>query len=544
MLKLELRSKKRGKVSCGRILLILLINSLWFLMLSLGVALSKVQDQNFNSFLLDFSIILLSVEFFLLIFTILVEFDTMVLNTGEIEFFSSIPISPGAYRSAKYLSFLSFIMFLNLSYNLSPTFVLAFAKSFGYKISTAQLLKASCAYFAISTIFVILISNFMLLLMLLMGRRLKLQKLKKFIFPMQILAVFLTFLIYQVINKYFSIQNDGTDIFKWLDEKLSSFSFLIPQVIFSKIFVWMMGIGSIKLNLAEIFSLLIVLLVLSIAPFYAFKIENLQNILTAFEPVNDAKSYRFLNFLRKAKRIFFKSGLEFAFYEFVYIHLRRDKSVMVKILSMLAISMAIAVYLLFFEEPIDPLSAPISRANVLILSSLFFTVIVGITSISSHHDYEASWIYHFIVKEKIFEAINGGLKVLWHHVLIPQLAIFTLIYLTSSGKAVQVFLHILVTIVLLRIFFNLTALSSVHLPFSQRIEKLSSLDKLLIQIFPFFGVLISVFFENGLYRLLLNFGNYLLFGLMLSLAFAFGKYTDLLLKQKLKRSSAWEVSER
>ncbi len=543
MLKLELRSKKEGKISYERILLIFVINFLWFLMLGSGIALSKSQNQNFDSFLLDFSFILLSIEFLLLIFMILIEFDTAVLNIGEIEFFLSIPIDSRTYRAGKYLSFLSFVLFLNLSYNLSPTLVLAFVNSFGYPISTVDTLKVLCAYFLTSTFFVVLISNFMLLIMLLVGRKLKLRKLKKFIYPIQISAVFLTFLIYQIVNKYFSTQNDGADIFKWVDEKFSSFSFLIPQVIFSKIFVWMSGMGSVDLNFIEIVSLLIISSVLLIAPFYALKIENLQNISTIFEPSNDAKSYRFLKFLRKAKQIFFKSSVEFAFYELVYIHLRRDKSVMVKIFSTFAISVAIAIYILFFEELSNPLNMPISRANILMLTSLFFTVSAGITAISSHRNYEASWVYHFIPKEKIFEAINGGFKVLWHHILIPQLAIFTLVYSISFGEVVQVFIHILTTSVLLKIFFNLTALISIHLPFSQRIEKLSSADKLLIQTFPFFGVIISIFFENGLYRLITNFGSFLLFGLMLFLAFAFERYTNSLLKQKLKKDFVWQISE-
>ncbi len=543
MLKLELRSKKEGKISYERILLIFAINFLWFLMLSSGIALSKSQSQSFSSFLLDFSLVLLSVEFLLLIFTILVEFDSAVLNVDEIEFFLSIPLDSTIYRVGKYLSFLLFVLFLNLSYNLSPTLVLAFANSFGFSTSTVIIARVCFAYFLTSTFFVVLISNFMLLIMLLLGRKLKIQKLKKFILPIQISAVFLTFLIYQVVSKYFSAQDEHINIFKLADEKLSSFSFLMPQIIFSKIFVWISGMGSVNLNFIEILPLLMLSSFLLVAPFYALRIENLQNISTVFEPSNDVKNYRFIKLLKKANRVFFKDDVELAFYELVYIHLRRDKSVMVKIFSTLAISVAIAIYVLFFEKLSNPLATPLSKGNILMLTSLFFTVTTGITTISSHRNYEASWVYHFIAREKIFDAINGGFKVLWHHILIPQIAIFSFVYLISLDKFSQVFLHILTTVVLLKIFFNLTALISARLPFSQRVEKLSSADKLLIQTFPFFGVIASVFFENVFYQLTTNLGNFLLLGLVLIMAFAFEKYTGLLLKRKLRNVLTWQISE-
>jgi hypothetical protein len=512
-------------------------------MLSFGIALSKSQSQSFGSFLLDFSFVILSVEFLLLIFTILVEFDSTVLNIDEIEFFLSIPLDSTTYRAGKYLSFLSFVLFLNLSYNLSPTLVLAFANLFGFPTSTLIILKVCFAYFFTSTFFVVLISNFMLLIMLLLGRKLKIQKLKKIILPIQISAVFLTFLIYQVVNKYFSTQDEHINVFKLVDEKFSSFSFLIPQVVFSKIFVWISGIESVNLNFVEILPLIMLLSFLLIAPLYALKIENLQNISTVFEPSNSVKIYRFIKLLKRAKQIFFKSDVELAFYELVYIHLRRDKSVMVKILSTLVISIAIAIYILFFEKLSNPLTTPISRSNILMLTSLFFTVTAGITTISSHRNFEASWVYHFITREKIFDAINGGFKVLWHHILIPQIAIFTFVYWISLGKFSQVLLHILTTVVLLKIFFNLTALISARPPFSQRVEKLSSADKLLIQTFPFFGVIAAVFFENMLYRLIIDLGNSLLFVLVLIIAFAFEEYTGLFLKRKLKNSLIWQISE-
>ncbi len=521
LLKIDLRSRTEGKISYGRIFLILGTNFVWFLMLSLGIALSGVQMQSLRFFLFNFSFVLFSIELLLMVFTVLAEFDTIVLNPAEVEFLSMTPIDSLAYRIAKYLNFLFFVSLLSFSFNLPPAFVLLFLND----------LKTSFAYLITSTGFAILISNAVLLIILLIGRRLKVSNLKKLILPMQIFAVFLVFFLYQILNRYLS-GDFGNDILNLIYKKIH-FSALVPQIIASKVFLHIAGISLGELSLFEVLSVVIVWMFIFIAPILAFKIGNLQNILSAYESSGKReRKYLVLRILEKLKGLFFKSDTGLATYELVYVHIRRDRSVMVKIFSASAISVAVAVYLLIFDDISNPLKNPNSRANVLMLISLFFNVSMGIISISNHRDYEMSWVYHFIAEDEVYEAINGGFKVLWHHIFIPLLVIFSFVYLISVGEVYSVSLHMLTTFVLLKIFFNLMALNSSHFPFSQPVEKLSSSDKILIQFFSFLAVICAILFERGFYPLILKFGIFPVFMLMFVLMVALERYTSHILKQK------------
>jgi len=197
---------------------------------------------------------------------------------------------------------------------------------------------------------------------------------------------------------------------------------------------------------------------------------------------------------------------------------------------------------LIFREIKDPLNEPATRANILMLISLFFNTTAGITAISNHRNYEVRWIYNFIAREKAFEAINGGFKVLWHHILIPSLFIFSSVYLASTGEVIPVLIHISTTALMLKIFFNLTALSSICFPFSRRIEKLSSADKILIQFSSFIAVIFAVLLQRGFYRAILDFKSPYVAIFMLGFLIFSERYTGYILKQRAKEF-AWETGE-
>ncbi len=548
LLKIDLRSKKQRRANYGRIVLIFITNFLWFLLLSITIALSLVPENGMHiiseyeiaPFLFNFSFILFSVQILLLIFTVLVEFETLVLNPAEIEFLSSLPVGFVSYGIAKYMNFLFFVFLLSFSINLPPTFVLLIFNLLG--ILQLKGFVVSLSYFVISSLLAIITSNFVLLFMLLIGRGLRFSKLKKILFPAQITAVFLTFFIYQIINKFFSTANSSGGLISLIDKISKNFPFLAPQIIASKFFVFLAGFRTVALNFYDIFFVFISLFVL-IAPIFTLKIETLKNIVDSAQTSEKRRSYLMIEVVKFFKKILFKKEIEFTMYEFVYIHLRRDRSVMIKILSAFAIGIAVAIYLLFFDEVKNPLIKPFSKANVLMLISIFFNVTAGITAITNHRSYEARWIYHFISADEIFYAVNGAFKVLWHHILIPLLVIFSILYFISLKSSQIVLLHILTTAVLSKIFFNIVSLISSNLPFSQPVEKLSSVGKVLIQFSSFFAVLIAVSFERGFYFVILKFKNLIFTGAILLLLIVVERYTFHIFRQKISMVVRWRAEE-
>ena len=548
LLKIDLRSKKPGKANYGRIVLILTTNFLWFSLLSLTIAFSIVPadgasvipESEIVSFLLNFSFIVFSIEILLVIFTVLVEFETLVLNPGEIDFFVSLPVDPASYRFAKYMNFLFFILMLSFSLNLPPSLMILFLGLSG--ILQINGLSVSFSYFVVSNLVVLITSNLVLLFMLFIGRGLKLSKLKKFLFPAQIMAVFITFFVYQIINKFFTGSNFSDDLFTLIDRVLKNFSFLIPQVLASKFFVFFAGFKEVSLSFFDVFSITVALLIL-FSPVFVLKIETLKNIIDSSQTTGEAGKYAVFKIIKFLRKFLFKREIEFAIYELVYIHLRRDRSVMVKIFSAFVIGIAIFLYFLLFDEVKNPLIEPTSKANVLMLVSIFFNVTAGITAIVSHRNYEANWVYNFISIDEVFYVVKGALKVLWHHILIPLLVLFSILYLLSLKSFEIVLLHILTTAILTKIFFNIVALISSDLPLSQPVEKLSSAEKILIQFASFFAVVIAVSFERGFYFVILKFKNIILTGAILTMLIIAERYTFRIFKQKIERVIRWKIRE-
>ncbi|MDW8109391.1 MAG: hypothetical protein RMJ81_07050 [Candidatus Kryptonium sp.] len=534
-LKIDLRTGKEGKVSYERILLILLINFFWFFMLSFSIAISGTNKQSLTLLLLDFAFIIFTVELVLIIFNILVEFDVILLNSREVEFFSYLPIDSTTYGFAKYLNFLFFVSLLNFSLNLSPAVVLLILNTFIPNVNAESFVKISVAYLIVSSLYVIFVSNLVFLVLFFLGKGIKLKKFKEIILPAQIFAVFIVFLIYQLINKYL-ISSDGTgSIFITASENLKFLKFL-PQFIFSKIFVSLSGVGNVTLQSTEIVGIAIIFFILLIVPSLIFNLENIKNMLASYTyNKRSEKRYLIVRFLERFKDLFFKSELGLATYELVYAYLRKDKSIKVKVLSAFFISIAIAVYFVFFDVVEDPLANPDSRANVMTLLSLFFNVTAGIVAIQSHRDHQASWIYHFVRTEEIYDVFRAGLMVLWHHVLIPLIVIFFFIYLVKIGDLASVSFHFVVTFLVLKIFFNFANLLFANLPLSQPMEKLSSIDKILPQFFALFAVFVVIIFERGAYGLVLKSESYLSALFVLIFLIVVERYSLKVIKQKVVR---------
>lgn len=534
-LKIDLRTGKEGKVSYERILLILLINFFWFFMLSFSIAISGTNKQSLTLLLLDFAFIIFTVELVLIIFNILVEFDVILLNSREVEFFSYLPIDSTTYGFAKYLNFLFFVSLLNFSLNLSPAVVLLILNTFIPNVNAESFVKISVAYLIVSSLYVVFVSNLVFLVLFFLGKGIKLKKFKEIILPAQIFAVFIVFLIYQLINKYL-ISSDGTgSIFITASENLKFLKFL-PQFIFSKIFVSLSGVGNVTLQSTEIVGIAIIFFILLIVPSLIVNLENIKNMLASYTyNKKSEKRYLIVRFLERFKDLFFKSELGLATYELVYAYLRKDKSIKVKVLSAFFISIAIAVYFVFFDVVEDPLANPDSRANVMTLLSLFFNVTAGIVAIQSHRDHQASWIYHFVRTEEIYDVFRAGLMVLWHHVLIPLIVIFFFIYLVKIGDLASVSFHFVVTFLVLKIFFNFANLLFANLPLSQPMEKLSSIDKILPQFFALFAVFVVIIFERGAYGLVLKSESYLSALFVLIFLIVVERYSLKVIKQKVVR---------
>ncbi|MFN3135829.1 MAG: hypothetical protein ACK44H_09710, partial [Candidatus Kryptonium sp.] len=367
-----------------------------------------------------------------------------------------------------------------------------------------------------------------------LGRGFKIVKLKKFILPFQILSVFAIFFAYQIINRYFAT-GEGGNAFAFAD-KVPYFISFLPQYIFSKVFVFTSGVGENIFGLTEGILIALILLILLISPIFVLRIENVQNILLDLQPEkNRSQKYLVLAVLERFKNIFFKSESAFAVYDLVYVHFRRDKSIKVKILSAFVISIAIAVYFLFFEGVKNPIIEPISRANAMMLISLFFNVTAGLMAIQNHRDHEANWVFNYINTNEIYISARSGLMVLWHHILFPVIIIFFFVYLIQLGELKPILFHFLMTLILLKIFSNFVFLIFVGLPLSQPIEKLSSSDKILAQIFTIIAVMIALSLEKMIYGLVLKFDNYILFFLALTFLLVAERYSAKLPRQKMEK---------
>ncbi|MEN3037756.1 MAG: hypothetical protein ABDI07_01155 [Candidatus Kryptonium sp.] len=533
LLKIDLRTGKEGKVSYERILLILLINFFWFFMLSFSIVISGINKQNLTLLLLDFAFIIFTVELVLIIFNMLVEFDVILLNSREVEFFSYLPVDSTTYGFAKYLNFLFFVSLLNFSLNLSPAIVLLILSTFMPDINLESFIKISFVYLLVSSLYVVLVSNFVFLILFFLGKGIKSKKFKEITLPAQISAVFIVFFIYQLINKYLISSDETTSIFITATEKFK-FVEVLPQFIFSKIFVFLSGAENIILQPNEIVGITIISFILLIAPIFIVKLENIKNILASYTyDKKTGKRYLIVRFLERFKDVFFKSEAGLATYELVYAYLRKDKSIKIKVLSAFFISIAIAVYFMFFDMLENPLIKPDSRANVMMLLSLFFNVTAGIIAIQSHRDHQASWIYHFVRTEEIYDVIRAGLMVLWHHILIPLLVIFFFTYLVKIDDLVAVSFHFMVTLLVMKIFFNFVNLFFANLPLSQPIEKLSSIEKILPQFFALFAVFVVIIFQRGAYGLMLKFESYLLPLFVLTFLIVIERYSLNIIKRKI-----------
>ncbi len=510
--KVELRTVRDRKIKYKRIRSIFAVNFLWFLFLSLSVAISESQDISLEGFILDFVLIILLLELFLIFLSVLTEFETLIINQMEIEFFSFLPISSRSYKFAKYLNFLFYILLFSLSFNLAPSMVLLFFSSLVYGISWGRSALIFISYLITSSLFAITISNLVILFIFL--TRLGRGNLSRFILPAQILVVFLTFFAYQVLNRYLLSSSSTTNLFdKFTNDLLFAYT---PPVIFSKIFAFLLGISDSSKTFESLITLFVSLFLIFLSISF-MNLENLQDMAEQERCKRRKTRNVFLELLKSLKRIIFKNEIEIAFYELIYAHLKRDRSIRIKLLTAFTISVAVAIYLLTFNEVENPIMKPTSRGNLLMLLTFLFAASVGSTAFISHRDFKASWVYNFIKRDWIKTSISALRKVLWYHILFPLVVIFFFVYLALIAEIKIIFVHFLVTVLFMKIFLNTAMLVSNTLPFSKPIDKVSSSEKiyvnLLILPMTIFVVMVEKwvygFFRGDLYPKILLFVGFL-----------------------------------
>lgn len=532
ILKVDLRTIRNGKIKHKRIYSILIVNFLWFLFLSLSVAFSESQDTSFKSFALDFVLIILSLEFFLVFLSVLTEFETLIINQTEIELFSFLPISPSSYKVAKFLNFLFYILLLSLSFNIAPGLVLFFFSSLVYGLSWGKGILISISYLITSFLFSISISNIVTLFIFL--TRLGSKDLNRFILPLQILVVFLTFFAYQVLNRYLLSSTSTINLFdKFVADIFFSHT---PPVIFSKIFAFFSGID----NSFKVFETLLVLFISVLLVFLTISFMGIKNLLDMLEQKYKRKKSRKVipAFLRISKRFLFKNEIEVAFYDLIYAHLKRDRSVRIKILTAFTISVAVAIYILTFNEIDSPIVKPTSRANVIMLMTLLFTASVGVTTFINHRDFKASWIYNFIEQDKLKMSMNALEKVLWFHTLFPLIVIFCFVYLILVRETEIILTHLLITILLVKTFSNITMLIANAPPFSKPMDKISSSEKIYANLLTLPFTISAVMLEKWSYSFF-RYGlhpNIFWFIMLLFIV-------ERLLNKKVKDSFKWKAIE-
>jgi hypothetical protein len=532
ILKVDLRTIRNGKIKHKRIYSILIVNFLWFLFLSLSVAFSESQDTSFKSFALDFVLIILSLEFFLVFLSVLTEFETLIINQTEIELFSFLPISPSSYKVAKFLNFLFYILLLSLSFNIAPGLVLFFFSSLVYGLSWGKGILISISYLITSFLFSISISNIVTLFIFL--TRLGSKDLNRFILPLQILVVFLTFFAYQVLNRYLLSSTSAINLFdKFVADTFFSHT---PPVIFSKIFAFFSGID----NSFKVFETLLVLFISVLLVFLTINFMSIKNLLDMLEQkYKRKKSQKVIPaFLKISKRFLFKNEIEVAFYDLIYVHLKRDRSVRIKILTAFTISVAVAIYILTFNEIDNPIVKPTSRANVIMLMTLLLTASVGVTTFINHRDFKASWIYNFIKQDKLKMSMNALEKVLWFHTLFPLIVIFCFVYLILVCETEIILTHLLITILLVKTFSNITMLIANAPPFSKPIDKISSSEKIYANLLTLPFTISAVMLEKWSYSFF-RYGlhpNIFWFIMLLFIV-------ERLLNKKVKDSFKWKAIE-
>jgi hypothetical protein len=532
ILKVDLRTIRNGKIKHKRIYSILIVNFLWFLFLSLSVAFSESQDTSFKSFALDFVLIILSLEFFLVFLSVLTEFETLIINQTEIELFSFLPISPSSYKVAKFLNFLFYILLLSLSFNIAPGLVLFFFSSLVYGLSWGNGILIFISYLITSFLFAISISNIVILFIFL--TRLGSKDLNRFILPLQILVVFLTFFAYQVLNRYLLSSTSTINLFdKFVADIFFSHT---PPVIFSKIFAFFSGID----NSFKVFETLLVLFISVLLVFLTINFMSIKNLLDMLEQKYKRKKSRKVipTFLKISKRFLFKNEIEVAFYDLIYAHLKRDRSVRIKILTAFTISVAVAIYILTFNEIDSPIVKPTSRTNVIMLMTLLFTASVGVTTFINHRDFKASWIYNFIEQDKLKMSMNALEKVLWFHTLFPLIVIFCFVYLILVRETEIILTHLLITILLVKTFSNITMLIANAPPFSKPIDKISSSEKIYVNLLTLPFTISAVMLEKWSY----SFFRYGLHpNIFWFIMFLF--IVERLLNKKVKDSFKWKAIE-
>jgi len=530
--KVDLRAVRSGKVKYKRIYSILTVNFLWFLFLSLSVAFSESQDTSFKSFALDFVLIILSLEFFLIFLSVLTEFETLIINQTEIELFSFLPINSNSYKIAKFLNFLFYILLLSLSFNIAPGLVLFFFSSLVYGLSWGRGILIFISYLITSFLFAISISNIVILFIFLM--RLGSKDLNRFILPFQILVVFLTFFVYQVLNRYLLSSTSTINLFdKFVGDTFFSHT---PPVIFSKIFAFFSGIdGSFK-----VFETLLALFISILLAFLNISFMGIKNLLDMLEQKYKRKKTRkFIPALFKiSKSVLFKNEIEVAFYGLIYAYLKRDRSVRIKILTAFTISVAIAIYILTFNEIDNPIVKPTSRANVIMLLTLIFTASVGVTTFINHRDFKASWIYNFIERDQLKMSMNALEKVLWFHTLFPLIVIFCFVYLILVSEIEIILTHLLITVLFVKIFSNITMLISNAPPFSKPIDKISSSEKIYANLLTLPFTILAIMLEKWFYSFFRGnlYPNIFWFIMLLFIVERF-------LNKKVKDSFKWKTIE-
>ena len=532
ILKVDLRTIRNGKIKHKRIYSILIVNFLWFLFLSLSVAFSESQDTSFRSFALDFVLIILSLEFFLVFLSVLTEIETLIINQTEIELFSFLPISPSSYKVAKFLNFLFYILLLSLSFNIAPGLVLFFFSSLVYGLSWGNGILISISYLITSFLFAISISNIVIFFIFL--TRLGSKDLNRFILPLQILVVFLTFFAYQVLNRYLLSSTSTINLFdKFFADTFFSHT---PPVIFSKIFAFFSGID----NSFKVFETLLVLFISVLLVFLTINFMSIKNLLDMLEQKYKRKKSRKVipAFLKISKRFLFKNEIEVAFYDLIYVHLKRDRSVRIKILTAFTISVAVAIYILTFNEIDNPIVKPTSRANVIMLMTLLFTASVGVTTFINHRDFKASWIYNFIEQDKLKMSMNALEKVLWFHTLFPLIVIFCFVYLILVRETEIILTHLLITILLVKTFSNITMLIANAPPFSKPIDKISSSEKIYANLLTLPFTILAVMLEKWSYSFF-RYGLHLNIFWFIMLLFI----VERLLNKKVKDSFKWKAIE-
>jgi hypothetical protein len=428
-------------------------------------------------------------------FSIITEFDNLIISKTEIDLFTSLPVDDELIVHAKLNVILRYVFILSLPL-LIPGSI--------YYFMLLGSIQRSLLYFISGYMLFFFMINLLLFLYSIILKKFSTKRLSTYILIFQILLLFLLIIGYQFVSYAFTGENRSgiSAYFNTVFEK--RYTQFFPQSWFG----YIPAKQSTPVNYTVLLRIVLPVLI-CYTSYLSLKYYLMENYGSIRERFFHTRVYYFDYSSDKLKssglggllsRIvssyYLCNDIERSSFGFLQSMFLRDRMVRLNILPMAAVPIGLTIFAIFTNQLPPPFGYVFFDVNPVFHISIFISVLMAVNAavrgIKATNETDAAWVYESFPIENKLHFINGIRKFFVLELLLPLTAILFILYITVI-PFFQALIHIIFVLVCTNLFNSLYHAYNKDLPFTRENTIFNSIQRITSLVYPIvFGGIFAV----------------------------------------------------